>query len=120
MSDTTHEITNGQDVIDSRDVTERRVALLKKNRRRTKDELNELVALTWLRTNCWHAVGKLNWEAGVMLVRDSYFVEYTKEMVEGIYGEMPGYLVIDWNATATAVRTGYVAVEVDGVTYWVR
>lgn len=59
----------------------------------------------------------------LMLIRDSHFRDYTRELVEEIGGvpkAFPGYIEIDWEATARNIRGDYTAVEFDGVTYWFR
>ena len=59
----------------------------------------------------------------VTLIRDSYFSEYTEELVTDcgyISKDFPSWIAIDWEATARAVRQDYTAVEIDGVTYWYR
>lgn len=57
------------------------------------------------------------------LIRHSYFVEAVQELVEDIGDlpkDIPGYLVIDWDATAKNLRADYSSVEFDGVEYWYR
>lgn len=62
----------------------------------------------------WYPVG---------FIRDSYFTEAMKELVEDI-GDLPknapAYLVIDWEATADNLRVDYSSVEIDGAIYWYR
>jgi hypothetical protein len=59
----------------------------------------------------------------VTLIRDSYFEDYAQELVQDI-GDLPdnipGYLVIDWVATANNIQKDYSSVEFAGVTYWYR
>jgi DNA repair exonuclease SbcCD ATPase subunit len=61
-----------------------------------------------------------DWEYGVALYRESYFVEAMQEMVQDI-GDLPknipAYLEIDWEATAKNLRVDYTEIEFDGVTY---
>lgn len=59
----------------------------------------------------------------ITLIRDAYFPYYAREMLEDcgtIPGDLPSWLVIDWDATAHHVRGDYARVEIDGVTYWYR
>lgn len=59
----------------------------------------------------------------VSLIRDSYFVEAMRELVQDIGGlpkDIPGYLAIDWDKTAENLRADYSSVEFGGVTYWYR
>ena len=57
------------------------------------------------------------------MINDSYFVEYCEELVTDI-GDMPkkipGYIVIDWDATADNLKADYSSVDFDGVTFWYR
>ena len=59
----------------------------------------------------------------ISLIRDSYFVDAMRDLVEDI-GDMPkgfpSYLEIDWEATARNLRADYSCIEYDGVTYWYR
>lgn len=59
----------------------------------------------------------------VTLIRDSYFTDYTMEMLEDcgyLPKDLPGWIAIDWDRTADAVRMDYTSVELDGITYWTR
>lgn len=64
-----------------------------------------------------------DWIHGATLIRESYFTDYCKDMVSDI-GDMPrdipGYIVIDWDATARNMRIDYNEIDFDGVTYLVR
>ncbi len=64
-----------------------------------------------------------DWRHGSTLVRESYFGEYCKDLCEDI-GDLPkglpGYIVIDWDATAHNLKADYTEAEFDGVTYLVR
>ena len=64
-----------------------------------------------------------DWWDGATLVRDTYFTKYCQELVSDIGdlpNNIPGYLVIDWDATADNLQQDYTSVEFDGVTYYVR
>ncbi len=64
-----------------------------------------------------------DWRYGAALVRDSYFEDYARELLEDIGDiprDLPHYIEIDWEATARNIRMDYTSVEFDGVTYWVR
>ena len=64
-----------------------------------------------------------DWRHGAPLVRDSYFEDYARELLEDI-GDiprgLPHYIEIDWEATARNIRMDYTEVDFDGVSYWVR
>ena len=56
------------------------------------------------------------------LIRDSYFEDYARDLVEDIGDipkDLPGYIVIDWEATSDNLRQVYAGVDYDGVTYLV-
>ena len=64
-----------------------------------------------------------DWSYGVTLIRDDYFTDYARELLEDcgtIPRDLPAWVEIDWEATARNVRADYTGVEFDGVTYWVR
>ena len=80
------------------------------------DELKGLVAL------CDEAPGD-DWEHGATLINESYFTDYCQELVSDIGDlpkDIPGYLVIDWEATANNLRADYTSVEWEGTTFYVR
>lgn len=59
----------------------------------------------------------------VTLIADSYFVEAMQDLVQDIGDlpkDIPGYLAIDWEATADNLRADYSRVEYLGTTYWYR
>ena len=64
-----------------------------------------------------------DWKYGEILIRDDYFTDYTRELLEDcgtIPRDLPWWVEIDWEATARNVRADYTAVDFDGVTYWIR
>ena len=124
-------ISNTDDVIDSRDVIDR-IEELEGERDSWVDETTdwvnanpddyaELMALTALQDE---AEGYApDWTYGETLIRDSYFTDYTRELLEDcryIPHNLPHYIEIDWDATARNIQQDYTSVEFDGVTYWVR
>jgi hypothetical protein len=130
------DISNSDNVIDSRDVIKRIEAL--EGERDTwiesetelsgeaaeaawteanPDESSELKALKALESE---AEGYCDWIHGANLIRDNYFVTYAQESTEDIAGEIPSWVVVDWEATAEGMQIDYTSVEFDGVTYWVR
>lgn len=130
-------ISSTHDVIDSRDViarieeleTERDEFEHDEDGNRTEsdwteanpDEAAELKALKELADDASSYAG--DWNYGATLIRESYFTEYCEELVKDI-GDLPrglpGYLAIDWEATAENLKVDYTSVEFDGVTYYVR
>lgn len=112
------EISNADDIIDSRDVIER-IAELEADEERTEDESEELAALQALAEEASQYAP--DWEYGV---RDSYFEEYARELADDI-GAMDRnanwpLCHIDWEAAADSLKMDYTSVDFDGVTYWVR
>jgi hypothetical protein len=57
---------------------------------------------------------------GATFIREDYFEEYVKDMLEQLGVDVPGWVAVDWTATADNVRVDYTAVEFDGDTYYVR
>jgi len=85
------------------------------------DDAAELAALSALAEEAEGYAA--DWKYGETLIRDSYFRDYTEEMLEDcgyIPKDLPGWIVLDMDATAENVKVDYTAVDFDGVTYWVR
>jgi hypothetical protein len=136
-------ISNTDDVIDSRDVIERieelegeRDALVEAIADAGADFLDETqkeladwdeenkAELDALKALVEEAEGYApGWRYGAALVRDSYFEDYARELLEDIGDiprNLPHYIEIDWEATARNIQVDYTAVNFDGVCYWVR
>lgn len=63
------------------------------------------------------------WAYGATLIDESDFVEYCQELLEDIGDiprDMPGYIVIDWDATADNLKADYITVTYQGTDYLVR
>lgn len=129
--------SNADDVIDSRDVIARIEELRDERDAYTDDPEDGSSAHTWAGDNPDDAEELRvlealadeasdyapDWEHGETLIRDSYFVDYAREMLQDcgdLPANLPPYLHIDWDATARDIRTDYTAVDFDGVTYWIR
>lgn len=115
----TTEISNMQDIIDSRDVIERIKAL---EGTEDEEEQEELKALEALAEECDGNVS--DWEHGETLIRDSYFADYAQELAEDIGAiskdqSWPNNC-IDWEQAARELQMDYTSVDFDGVTYWAR
>ena len=116
----TEEITNSEDLIDSRDIIARLEDL------REDDELedwekDELEALTALDRD-GRGLFSDSWEDGVGLIRDSYFEEHARQYAEDIGAisndaRWPANC-IDWNYAAEQLKADYTCLEFDGVEYW--
>ena len=64
-----------------------------------------------------------DWSYGETLIHEDYFTKYVRQLVEDI-GDLPhnipGYLVIDWEATAENLKADYSEIDFDGQTYYIR
>lgn len=124
-------VSNCDDVIDSRDVIER-IEELQEERDAYEedgsgtwgeDDAAELASLEALQDE---AEGySEDWRYGATLIRDSYFVQYCRELVKDIGdipSDLPSYLAnnIDWQGVADDLRVDYTEVDFDGVTYLIR
>lgn len=129
MSDVTEPITNGDDLIDSRDVIARIKYLRVADSEVSGDESEELAALDGLAGDACYPAS--DWRHtptllrdGVTLIRDSYFEDYARELAEDIGAvdsEMSWpYSCVDWERAARELQMDYTSVDFDGVTYWIR
>jgi len=65
-----------------------------------------------------------DWTYGEVLINDSHFEDYARELAEDIGAINPdagwpnGY--IDWERAAEALLIDYTSIEFDGETYWTR
>jgi hypothetical protein len=53
------------------------------------------------------------------LIHEDNFIDAMRELCEDI-GDLPDYIVIDWEATAENLRADYTSVEFEGSTYYTR
>ncbi len=63
------------------------------------------------------------WTHGETVIREDYFEEYAKQLVEDIGDlpkDIPSYIEIDWTATAKNLEADYSTIEWDGENYLVR
>lgn len=117
-----HEVSNTDDVIDSRDVIARIEYLEGDVDALDADQLHELAALRELAEQA--AEYAADWKYGETLIRDSYFQEYAEQLAEDI-GAIDSSATwpnncIDWERAARELQMDYTSVDFDGVTYWVR
>jgi antirestriction protein len=126
MTTMTREISNYDDVIDSRDVIERiaELQLMAEDGDALldQDERIELATLVELAREGEQAAA--DWFHGEALVRDSYFVTYAEQLADelSLIPRDAGWpaTCIDWEQAARELQMDYTPVEFDGVTYWVR
>jgi hypothetical protein len=119
------EISNQDDVIDSRDVIARIDELESEiyAEDAPEDAIQDVDELAALKEFAEEAKGYApDWHHGATLIRDSYFEDYAREFAEDIGGHVDRwpYTCIDWKQAARELQYDYSAVEFDGVTYWVR
>jgi antirestriction protein len=124
------EISNRDNVIDSRDVIARIAELEAELGERANsdpdglwtEERAELAALRALQDEAEGSAP--DWRYGCTLIRDSYFEDYARELAEEIGAIRDDArwpcTCIDWERAARELRMDYTAVDFDGVTYWVR
>jgi hypothetical protein len=127
MPDESKSIDNTEDVIDSRDVIARIDYLdsLAEDGLEFDDvDVRELHALQALQDQASDYAE--DWQYGVALIRDSYFVTYAQELADEIVEPLTDrdqhwpFTCIDWEKAARELRMDYASVDFDGVTYWVR
>lgn len=116
---TPKEITNSEDLIDSRDVIAR-IRFLEGTE--DEDERAELKALEALQEEAQGYAP--DWKHGSTLIRDSYFETYAQELAEDIgaisrNAQWP-LGCIDWEKAADELKQDYTSVEFDGETYWIH
>jgi hypothetical protein len=107
---------NKDEIINTRDIMARLAAL-------ESDSVDSAERRT-LRDLIEQAEGKVeDWEYGIM-VRDSHFVAYTRDLAidVGAFRENNRwpYYCIDWDAAADEIRIHYTPVNFDGVKYWIK
>lgn len=56
----------------------------------------------------------------ITFIHEDAFLEHVKDMVDNFYGELPRFVVVDWDATANGVKQDYKQIEIGDETYWVR
>jgi hypothetical protein len=123
---------NDQDIIDSRDIIDR------------IEELKELIEGEGCEDACTEYKLELamledladqgqsessDWVHGETLIRRSYFVDYTEELINDCY-EMPKqmhsgdwpfrHMTIDYEAAAKELEQDYSSIDFDGVEYLIR
>lgn len=131
-------IDNQADVIDSRDIIERiedlenelraeyeedepdeKITFEKWLQLAGTDESEELILLKEVEEEC----GGGDWTYGIQLIRDSYFEEYCRELVEDIGDlpkDLPSYIEIDWEKTTHNLKMDYSTVDFGGMDYYYR
>lgn len=134
------EISNTQDIIDSREIIER-IEELQELIEEYDEELKEIEdedgevyeededlfdereELRILLEVQEQGECSPDWNYGEILIHKNYFVEYVKEMLHDI-GEfprdIPWYIEIDWDSTAQNIKMDYTTIDFDGEPYYIR
>lgn len=118
-----NEITNVDDVINTRSVAER-IEELELDDERWDIEEEELTALRHLAEQIESVHGPVNRVDNYVIIHDSHFKEYAREYAEETGVIDPGAVWpachIDWDAAADELRSDHTEITFDGVTYWLR
>jgi hypothetical protein len=135
------DVSNTDDIIDSRDIIARIEELEAELEGGTLDEkTNEYVMvdddgdeinmddeyeeLEVLKVLAEEAENCCSWEDGETLISDNYFEQYAVDFAEdiGAVGSEDQWPLqhIDWKAAAADLQTDYSSVDYDGQTFWVR
>ena len=130
MQDTTLDLN--ADIIDVRDIIARVEELEDAipddaNDARNWPDSGEFVALCAILDELKSAGGDEQWRGDwypVTLIRDSYFVDYARELAEDIgavdaNAKWPNNC-INWAHAARELQYDYTGVEIDGTLYWYR
>lgn len=136
--DGTEEITNSEDIIDSRSIIARIEYIerfdcageLSEEECGDPDcpthheEMNE--ELTKLRALADEGANSADdWTGGAALIRGSYFEDYARQYAGDLYGEKIEdatwpFDCIDWEKAASDLQVDYSSVTFDGEEYWIR
>jgi hypothetical protein len=122
------DVSNNEDIIDSRDVIARIEELegsveaaTDEKEEPDEDEVEELKILKALADE---AECSPDWNYGETLIRDSYFEDYARQLAEdiGAIGKDTQWpaTCIDWEQAAEQLKEDYMEVDFDGETYWIR
>lgn len=133
---TTTEISNTDEVIDSRDVIARIEELEAEQESSIEDEhdgswdnTDEAKELDGLRELAAEASDSPDWQYGEALIHEDYFTKHIEELIDDCYqmpkemnsGDWPWrHVQIDYEAAAQEAKADYMEVDFDGQTYLIR
>lgn len=120
-----NKIDNTQDTIDSRDIIAR-IEELEGIENQGSEEAQELAILLKVQEQ---AEDCADYQYGEVLIRESYFTDYIKELIDDCY-ELPKefnsgawpwrHMTLDYESAANEAKDDYTWIEFDGVTYLIR
>ena len=120
-----NQIDNTQDIIDSRDIIAR-IEELEGIENQGSEEAQELAILLKVQEQ---AEDCADYQYGEVLIRESYFTDYIKELIDDCY-ELPKefnsgawpwrHMTLDYEAAANEAKDDYTWIDFDGVTYLIR
>lgn len=120
-----NQIDNTQDIIDSRDIIAR-IEELEGIEDQSSEEAQELAVLLKVQEQ---AEDCADYQYGEVLIRESYFTDYIKELIDDCY-ELPKefnsgawpwrHMTLDYEAAADEAKDDYTHIDFDGVTYLIR
>lgn len=138
------EVSNSEDILDSRDIiarfdelqTDILIAFEEKNSEDAELDWEKIDPFEWLDGDEADEYNNLkslieeasayagDWKDGATLVRDTYFEDYAEELADDI-GAIDSNASwplnhINWKAAANDLKMDYTEVDFDGVAYWVR
>lgn len=120
-----NQIDNTQDIIDSRDIIAR-IEELEGIENQGSEEAQELAILLKVQEQ---AEDCADYQYGEVLIRESYFTDYIKELIDDCYelpkefesGDWPWrHMTLDYKAAADEAKDDYTHIDFDGVTYLIR
>ena len=109
------EVSNFDDVVDSRDIIKRIEEW---------DDSDDAEELKILKELAEEGEGSPDWNYGESLIRDSYFQEYAQQLAEdcGMTKEGNSWpnRCIDWEQAAEELQQDYMEIDWNGVGFWIR
>ena len=120
-----NQIDNTQDIIGSRDIIDR-IEELEGIENPSSEEAQELAALLKVQEQAENCA---DYQYGEVLIMESYFTDYIKELIDDCYdlpkefnsGAWPWrHMTLDYEAAADEAQCDYAHIDFDGVTYLIR
>ena len=114
-----------EQIIDVRDLTQK-FEELEANEERTEEENEEFAQLKEVLEELCGNGGDEQWRGDwypLTLIRDDHFTDSMFELLEDcgtLPRDLPGWVVIDRDATAENMKADYTGIEISDTTYWYR